>query len=243
MKVHKIRPLLVATVVVVAGSLVACQKHEPSGTASSADAHSGSGGHVADSGQGSHEGHAMPASAPGNDSPSTAAYRAINNQMHAGMGAEFTGHADVDFMRGMIPHHQAAIDMAKVALQHGKDQQVRTLAQEVISAQESEVAMMKTWLDENGKKATAGSPNDASTAAYRSSNDRMHKDMAIAFTGDADVDFMRGMIPHHQGAIDMAQVALQYGQDAQVRKLAEEVIRAQANEIAMMKKWLADRSK
>lgn len=82
-----------------------------------------------------------------------------------------------------------------------------------------------------------------STDAYKAANDKMHTGMAIAYTGDADVDFVKGMIPHHQGAVEMAKVVLQYGKDPNLKKLARDIIRAQDKEIAFMQRWLAQAKK
>ncbi|TIP33434.1 MAG: DUF305 domain-containing protein, partial [Mesorhizobium sp.] len=77
------------------------------------------------------------------------------------------------------------------------------------------------------------------TAGYEAAMKKMHKDMAIKYTGNADVDFVRGMIPHHQGAIDMAKVVIANGKDPEIRKLAEGVVKAQEAEIKQMQDWLA----
>jgi Domain of unknown function (DUF305) len=79
----------------------------------------------------------------------------------------------------------------------------------------------------------------AAEAAYLAENDaamkKMMSDMAVKPTGDVDVDFVAMMVPHHQGAIDMAVAVLRYGRNAQIRRLAQEIIVTQQQEIAAMR--------
>lgn len=106
-------------------------------------------GHTGHGGHSGHAGHA--ASPPTTTSPSTKAFEAANAKMHKDMDIKFSGNADVDFVRGMIPHHQGAVDMARIVLEHGKDPEVRKLAAEIIAAQEKEMAFMRSWLAKQGK--------------------------------------------------------------------------------------------
>ena len=82
-----------------------------------------------------------------------------------------------------------------------------------------------------------------SSQAFNGLTQRMHQDMQMTWSGNADVDFVKAMIPHHQGAIDMAKTVVAFGKDPEVRKLAEAVIKSQEAEVATMKAWLAAQKK
>lgn len=88
-----------------------------------------------------------------------------------------------------------------------------------------------------GQKGMASAP---SSMAFRMATEKMHAGMAVPATGNADVDFVRGMIAHHRGAIEMAEAVLLYGKDPEVKKLAEGIINAQEAEVRQMRKWLLE---
>jgi uncharacterized protein (DUF305 family) len=87
-----------------------------------------------------------------------------------------------------------------------------------------------------------GAQSDSSKA-FSDAMTKMHEKMSMQMTGDADVDFVKGMIPHHEGAVDMAKIELQYGKDPELHKLAEDIVKAQESEIAFMKSWLEKHGK
>ena len=97
-----------------------------------------------------HSGHDMGAATPAADlTEAQAAYKAVNDRMHAGM-ADIPADADVAFMQGMLAHHKGAVEMSEVALKYAKDDQARDLASRVIAAQKQEIAEMEAWLKAKG---------------------------------------------------------------------------------------------
>jgi uncharacterized protein (DUF305 family) len=86
-----------------------------------------------------------------NDPASTKDFKAADMKMMHDMSVPYTGNPDVDFRTHMIPHHQGAVEMAKVALKHAKAPETKRMAQKIIDDQEKEIAEMQDWLKKNGK--------------------------------------------------------------------------------------------
>ena len=98
--------------------------------------------------------------------------------------------------------------------------------------------MQEMMKDQTMPTASSGTPA-ASTAGYQAAMMKMHADMSINYSGDADADFARGMIPHHEGAVAMANILLQYGKSLELSTLAEGIVKGQTAEITVLRDWLA----
>jgi len=159
--------------------------------------------------------------------------KSMSKMMNKMKNMKMSGNTDVDFVNMMIVHHQGAIDMATTEITSGKDENMKTMANNIIKDQQKEIATMKSWLEKNkDKKSTSG---DNSKKLMESMDDMMDHDMKM--TGDPDKDFVSMMIMHHEGAIDMAEVEVDNGTDPQIKKMAQEIINKQEAEIKQMKDW------
>lgn len=185
-----------------------------------------------------HQGHAQQSGALAH----TTAYIAAMNKMHQTMHDVDVLNADKAFVLGMIPHHQGAIDMANIQLTYGTDTKMRALAQQIIDAQTQEIALMQQWLKQNPTVATDSKMSKV-LELMQAKDDRNHHAMMMGIQDKRpDVAFVKGMIPHHQSAIDMADMELQYGQDPALQALAKHIKQDQTLEIAMMQQWLMHNS-
>ncbi|WP_407074423.1 DUF305 domain-containing protein [Psychrobacter sp. CAL346-MNA-CIBAN-0220] len=192
-----------------------------------------------------HAGHDMSADAMVADgTPMTAMlkdYSESMTKMHEEMmiGMDYND-PDTAFAQGMLGHHIGAVDMAEIELKYGTDAEMRQLAQEIIDAQQSEIATMKTWLASHPDAKNPTADTKAMQQAYADGMDAMHGEMMLGIADPVpDMAFARGMLPHHVGAVDMAEVQLKYGKDPKMRQLAQEIIDAQQSEIELMQKWIA----
>jgi uncharacterized protein (DUF305 family) len=193
--------------------------------------------------------HTMPPQTTAPNAPTAPAMAPTDHSQMGGMNhsAMDSGPADADydlrFMDGMTPHHDGAIVMAQAVMQQSQRPELKKLAESVIRSQTQETTKMQQWRSTWYPKAAA-TPMAWSPAmkhmmpmsAEQIKSMRMDVDLGKA---DADFDrrFLDAMIPHHEGAIVMAQDALKKTKRPEVQKLAKEMIAAQQVEIDQMKQW------
>ena len=176
---------------------------------------------------------------------------------HGMMGKEGMGHDmdhamdlgpaddtfDLRFIDGMIVHHQGAVEMAEEALLKSQRPEILALAEEIIAAQAVEIDLMnrwkRAWYPHAGAQPVmydhaTGTVVPMSTAQIAAM--KMSGDLGAA-DAQFDLRFIEAMVPHHQGAVDMALDALDKSQRTEIRSLSEEIISAQKTEIELMLSW------
>lgn len=150
---------------------------------------------------------------------------------------------DLRFIDAMTPHHQGAVVMANEAQQKSKRPEIQKLATDIIKAQDKEINQMKQWRQAWYPKASKEpiAWHSQMNHSMPMSQDQMKSMMMSMDLGAADAQFdlrfINAMIPHHQGAVAMAQEALSKSKRPEIRKLAQAIIASQAAEIQQMQQW------
>jgi uncharacterized protein (DUF305 family) len=142
-------------------------------------------------------------------------------------------YSDRAFIDAMVPHHQGAIEMAEVALENAEHEEIRSLAEDIVSAQEAEIEQLKAI--KQHEFGTSEVPMEMSAGEMQAMG--MTDPDALANKDPFDKAFIDAMIPHHQSAIEMAQVALAESENPEIRELARDIVDAQMREIAQMQEW------
>ena len=144
------------------------------------------------------------------------------------------GMNEIMFAQGMIPHHQQAIDMSKIALKNGTSAEIKKLAKGIIAAQQKEISQLKYWLTATKSSMTMDHDMGMNGMLSKSDLAALKKLKGSKF----NTAFLKAMIAHHKGALEM--VALLDGTEiSEANRIAGEILKGQSAEISVMKKLLA----
>lgn len=161
-----------------------------------------------------------------------------------------TGQGEFDelFINMMVPHHQGAVEMAKIALQRAEHPEVKEMANAIIAGQEDEITRMKDWKQEwYGSSSTPSMSEMPSLEEMPGMGGMGHAmdmqaevDRLKAAAEPFDLAFIDAMIPHHKSAIDAANLALNQAVHPEIKELAQAILTAQKKEIDQMNSWRAE---
>lgn len=155
---------------------------------------------------------------------------------------------DAHFIEQMIPHHEDAITMARLAQTKAQKPEVKQLAENIIDSQGKEINQMKDWYKNWFGEDVPDGNQEMSEHRMMGNNSDMHMGMMgdksdivkLEQASDFDKTFVEQMIPHHQMAVMMASMLKNGTQRPEMKKLADDIIAAQSTEIDQMRQWLKD---
>ena len=156
-----------------------------------------------------------------------------NSSTHNSTQGDYTG-ADIMFLQMMIPHHQQAVDISNLALKTSKDAELLALATTIRDAQTSEIAQMKSWLEDAGAGLDMGHSMDGMGGML---DDAELSVLAAATGKNFDVLWLKGMIGHHDGAIHMTTM-IRDASNKDIKAFGENVIKDQSEQITQMEAML-----
>jgi uncharacterized protein (DUF305 family) len=150
---------------------------------------------------------------------------------------------DLQFLDSMIHHHEGAVSMAEMVLRKSEREEMKSFARKIIEDQNREIAQMRSWRE----AWFAGKPpamNMDLPGMKKSMMTPEHEKMMESASGTAfDIHFVDMMVPHHEGAVEMSREMLVRGERAELKSLAEQIIKAQDGEIKQMQAWKSEWSK
>jgi uncharacterized protein (DUF305 family) len=147
---------------------------------------------------------------------------------------KMTGDFDIDFANMMIEHHQGGIDMAQNEISQGKDEQMKSKAQEIINKQKDEQQKLRDFV---GSYKPSGMKH-AEGELQKSMSKAMGQMETMQMTGDTDKDFATMMTHHHEHGIEMSKMELTNGMSDKLKKMAQKSIDDQQKDIKEFKSWL-----
>ncbi|RRO18353.1 DUF305 domain-containing protein [Saccharopolyspora rhizosphaerae] len=141
---------------------------------------------------------------------------------------------EVDYLRGMIAHHQQAVEMTALTAERAQNAKLRALSDRISGAQAPEIGMMQGWLDTRGVGHGGQGGHHHGVMPGMATPEQLAQ-LAAARGADYDRLFLQLMIAHHEGAVTMATQLLTTGRDEQVHEMAQDVLATQQDEIATMR--------
>lgn len=166
--------------------------------------------------------------------PAQTPFAAAETKMHAAMMGAHGADVSETWARKMVPHHQGALDMSEIVVREGQDADIRRMAQKTMEMQTQDIAELQRWFDTRASGAVGLPPQ----GPFEPVEARMKEAMAAVSGADADHLWARKMIAHHQGALDMARIALEDTEDAEIRRMAQKTVEMQTRDIRDLEAWL-----